>query len=73
MKSILIGRGEQPVVLLGKYGNRHGLVTGSTGTGKTISVMMLAEGFSRMGVPVAILPEQHHRLLASPDQYRFHP
>jgi DNA helicase HerA-like ATPase len=40
------------VVLLGKYGNRHGLVTGATGTGKTVSVMMLAEGFSRIGVPV---------------------
>ena len=33
-------------------GNRHGLVAGATGTGKTISLMVLAEGFSRMGVPV---------------------
>ncbi len=52
MTSITIGKGEQPVVLLGKYGNRHGLVAGATGTGKTVSLMMLAEGFSRMGVPV---------------------
>ncbi|MCF6155750.1 MAG: DUF853 family protein [Candidatus Brocadia sp.] len=52
MKQILIGKGEQPVYLLAKYGNRHGLVSGATGTGKTISLMVLAEGFSRLGVPV---------------------
>ncbi|MCJ7771592.1 MAG: DUF853 domain-containing protein [Desulfobacterales bacterium] len=52
MSHILIGKGEQPVQLLAKYGNRHGLIAGATGTGKTISLMVLAEGFSRMGVPV---------------------
>jgi DNA helicase HerA-like ATPase len=52
MNQILIGKGEQPVHLLAKYGNRHGLVAGATGTGKTISLMVLAEGFSRLGVPV---------------------
>ena len=52
MDQILIGKGEQPVHLLAKYGNRHGLVAGATGTGKTISLMVLAEGFSRLGVPV---------------------
>ena len=52
MDRILIGKGEQPVHLLAKYGNRHGLVAGATGTGKTISLMVLAEGFSRLGVPV---------------------
>ena len=52
MNQILIGKGEQPVHLLAKYGNRHGLVAGATGTGKTISLLVLAEGFSRMGVPV---------------------
>ena len=52
MNSILIGKGEQPVRLLGHYGNRHGLIAGATGTGKTVSLMVLAEGFSRMGVPV---------------------
>jgi DNA helicase HerA-like ATPase len=41
-----------PVVLLPKYGNRHGLVAGATGTGKTVTLMTLAEGFSRIGVPV---------------------
>ena len=40
------------VFLLPKYGNRHGLVAGATGTGKTVTLMTLAEGFSRMGVPV---------------------
>ena len=35
-----------------KYANRHGLVTGATGTGKTISLQILAEGFSNAGVPV---------------------
>lgn len=40
------------VVLLPQYGNRHGLVAGATGTGKTVTLMTLAEGFSRLGVPV---------------------
>ncbi|TCR93337.1 helicase HerA-like C-terminal domain-containing protein [Rhizobium sp. BK376] len=35
-----------------KYGNRHGLVTGATGTGKTVTLQVLAEGFSKAGVPV---------------------
>jgi DNA helicase HerA-like ATPase len=52
MDRILIGKGEQPVHLLAKYGNRHGLVAGATGTGKTVSLLVLAEGFSRLGVPV---------------------
>jgi DNA double-strand break repair helicase HerA and related ATPase len=52
VSQILIGQGEKPVHLLAKYGNRHGLVAGATGTGKTVSLMVLAEGFSRMGVPV---------------------
>jgi DNA helicase HerA-like ATPase len=52
LDQILIGKGEQPVHLLPKYGNRHGLVAGATGTGKTISLLVLAEGFSRLGVPV---------------------
>ncbi|HNQ34843.1 MAG TPA: DUF853 family protein [bacterium] len=52
MDRILIGKGDQPVYLLSRYGNRHGLVAGATGTGKTISLLVLAEGFSRMGVPV---------------------
>ena len=52
MSDILIGKGDVPVRLLGKYGNRHGLVAGATGTGKSVTLMVLAEGFSRLGVPV---------------------
>src|SRR5215470_12753039 len=52
MNQIFVGKGEQPVYLLAKYGNRHGLVAGATGTGKTVSLMVVAEGFSRLGVPV---------------------
>jgi DNA double-strand break repair helicase HerA and related ATPase len=52
MDQILIGKGDQLVYLLPKYGNRHGLVAGATGTGKTVSLMVMAEAFSRMGVPV---------------------
>jgi DNA helicase HerA-like ATPase len=51
---ILIGKGEQQVHLLAKYGNRHGLIAGATGTGKTVTLMVLAEGFSRLGVPVVV-------------------
>jgi len=54
MDSILVGKagsGDQ-VRLLARYGNRHGLVAGATGTGKTVTLMTLAEGFSRIGVPV---------------------
>ena len=51
---ILLGKGEQPVYLHAEYGNRHGLVAGATGTGKTVSLMVIAEGFSRLGVPVFI-------------------
>lgn len=49
---ILIGKGEQLQHLLPAFGNRHGLITGATGTGKTVTLQVLAEGFSRIGVPV---------------------
>jgi len=52
MNSILLGKAESPVSLLARYGNRHGLIAGATGTGKSVSLMLLAEGFSRLGVPV---------------------
>ena len=41
-----------PVCLLPQMANRHGLIAGATGTGKTVSLKVLAEGFSAMGVPV---------------------
>jgi len=57
MDPILLGKAVTtpdagPVHLLPKFGNRHGLVAGATGTGKTVTLMTLAEGFSRIGVPV---------------------
>lgn len=52
MQQILIGKGERQVQLLSRFGNRHGLIAGATGTGKTVSLLVLAEGFSRLGVPV---------------------
>ena len=48
------GRGEKPALILGKYANRHGLITGATGTGKTVTLQVLAENFSALGVPVFI-------------------
>ena len=39
-------------VLLLEYANRHGLIAGATGTGKTVTLQILAEGFSNAGVPV---------------------
>ena len=52
MSDILIGRGEGPVVLPARFATRHGLVAGATGTGKTVTLMLMAEQFSRLGVPV---------------------
>ena len=43
--------GEAQTLLL-KYGNRHGLISGATGTGKTVTLQILAESFSAAGVPV---------------------
>jgi DNA helicase HerA-like ATPase len=50
---ILIARNaEQDIYLLPQMANRHGLITGATGTGKTVTLQTLAESFSRNGVPV---------------------
>jgi len=49
---ILVGKGEAQQFLNLKYANRHGLVAGATGTGKTVTLKILAEGFSKAGVPV---------------------
>ncbi|WP_151715627.1 helicase HerA-like domain-containing protein [Acinetobacter sp. TUM15071] len=42
----------QDIVLHSKYANRHGLIAGATGTGKTVTLKVMAESFSRIGVPV---------------------
>jgi DNA helicase HerA-like ATPase len=49
---IFVGKGEKPEHLALRFANRHGLATGATGTGKTVTLQVLAEGFSRAGVPV---------------------
>jgi DNA helicase HerA-like ATPase len=49
---IFIGKGARPVYLSPRLANRHGLIAGATGTGKTVSLQILAEEFSRRGVPV---------------------
>ena len=46
------GNDKIQVALNGKMGNRHGLIAGATGTGKTVTLQIMAEGFSKMGVPV---------------------
>ena len=51
-EKIFIGKGEQSAWLTLALANRHGLVTGATGTGKTVSLQVMAEGFARAGVPV---------------------
>lgn len=50
--TVYIGTSVKPEYLNLKLANRHGLVTGATGTGKTVTLQILAEGFSRAGVPV---------------------
>ncbi len=71
--------------LLLKYANRHGLITGATGTGKTVTLQILAEGFSRAGVPVfcadikgdlsgiAVAGEAQDFLLSRAEAIRLHP
>jgi DNA helicase HerA-like ATPase len=52
VEKIFVGKGEQSAWLTLALANRHGLVTGATGTGKTVSLQVMAEGFARAGVPV---------------------
>jgi hypothetical protein len=49
---LVVGKGRQVVGMLPQMANRHGLVAGATGTGKTVTVRVMAEQFSRRGVPV---------------------
>ena len=50
--TIFVGKSDKPEFLTLALANRHGLVTGATGTGKTVTLQVLAEGLSRAGVPV---------------------
>ncbi|MCE9557375.1 MAG: DUF853 domain-containing protein [Armatimonadetes bacterium] len=52
LNGIYVGKGDIPVVLLPKYANRHGLIAGATGTGKTVTLQTLAEGLSSLGTSV---------------------
>jgi DNA helicase HerA-like ATPase len=49
---ILVAQSAKPIYLLPKMANRHGLIAGATGTGKTVTLQTLAENFSARGVPV---------------------
>ena len=54
-EGIFIGLGGgQPQILNLKRANRHGLIAGATGTGKTVTLQGIAEGFSKAGVPVFV-------------------
>ena len=50
--TVFLGQSEKREELFLKLANRHGLITGATGTGKTVTLQILAEGFSAAGVPV---------------------
>ncbi|MGE5097428.1 MAG: helicase HerA-like domain-containing protein [Betaproteobacteria bacterium] len=49
---LLVAKSKSDLALLPAMANRHGLITGATGTGKTVTLQTLAEGFSAIGVPV---------------------
>ena len=49
---IPVARARERIAPLPRMANRHGLIAGATGTGKTVTLQVLAEGFSRLGVPV---------------------
>ena len=51
-ESVFIGRSDKPEFIYLRLANRHGLITGATGTGKTVTLQGLAESFSDQGVPV---------------------
>ncbi len=50
--TIVIGKSDEVQNLYLNRANRHGLIAGATGTGKTVTLQILAEGFSEAGVPV---------------------
>ena len=52
--AVFLGKSETPEWLNLKYANRHGLIAGATGTGKTITLQIISEGLSQAGVPVFV-------------------
>ena len=48
---VFVGKGQVPVTLALNFANRHGLIAGATGTGKTVTLQVMAEGFSRAWRP----------------------
>lgn len=52
--SVFLGKSEKPEALALKYANRHGLISGATGTGKTVTLQIITEGLSDAGVPVFV-------------------
>ena len=53
-ESVYLGQSDKPEFIYLRLANRHGLITGATGTGKTVTLQGLAEGFSDQGVPVFV-------------------
>ncbi len=51
-EELVIAKGKEDIAILSKMANRHGLIAGATGTGKTVTLRVMAEQFSRIGVPV---------------------
>jgi len=52
--SLLIGAAGVPVEIVPRMANRHGLIAGATGTGKTVTLQVIAQAFSDLGVPVFV-------------------
>ncbi|PQA86737.1 helicase HerA-like domain-containing protein [Hyphococcus luteus] len=52
--SVFLGKSDKPEALTLKYANRHGLISGATGTGKTVTLQIIAEGLAEAGVPVFV-------------------
>ena len=57
-RSIIAAKGENGLYIIPEMANRHGLIAGATGTGKTVTLQVLAENFSRIGVPVFMANEK---------------
>jgi len=49
---LLVAKAKTDLLLLPQFANRHGLIAGATGTGKTVTLQRIAESLSRIGVPV---------------------